>query len=109
MASSQKKRVHLSLETTVKVINQAKSNSQLTVRSLAEMFGCGRTQTSHTLKNKEEILSAYELRPVKKKEDFKVQQYNEAVYRWYCIWYAQKIFTHEDLNSPPRQKRLQLN
>ena len=54
MASS--KKVHLSLEMKVQVINQAKANSQLTVRSLAEMFGCGRTQISDILKNKEEML-----------------------------------------------------
>ena len=42
------------------MINQTKANSQLTVRSLAEMFGCGRTQISDILKNKEGIISAYE-------------------------------------------------
>ena len=59
MASSQK-RVHLSLEAKVKVIK--KGDSKATVRSLAEMFGCGKTQVhvSDILKNKEEILCAYE-------------------------------------------------
>ena len=32
------------------MINQTKANSQLTVRSLAEMFGCGRTQISDNKK-----------------------------------------------------------
>ena len=57
MASS-RKRVHLSLEAKVKVIK--KGDSKATVRSLAEMFGCGKTQVSDILKNKEEILCAYE-------------------------------------------------
>ena len=58
------------------MINQAKANSQITVRTLAEMFGCDRTQISDVLKNKEEILSAYESNAStsKKKEVFEVQR-----------------------------------
>lgn len=93
MASS-KKRAHLSLETKVQVINQAKANSQLTVRSLAEMFGCGRTQISDILKNKDEILSAYESNAStsKKKRISKFSDVNEALYQWYCMACSKNIY-----------------
>ena len=55
-----KNRVHLSLETKMKVINLAKSDSRVTVRSFAEMFGSGRTQISEILNKKESIVLAYE-------------------------------------------------
>ena len=93
MASS-KKRAHLSLETKVQVINQAKANSQLTVRSLAEMFGCGRTQISDILKYKDEILSAYESNAStsKKKRISKFSDVNEALYQWYCMACSKNIY-----------------
>lgn len=94
MASSSKKRVHLSLETKVKVINQAKSDSQVTVRSLAETFGCGRTQISDILKNKESILLAYESNAstCKKRRASKFGDVNEALYQWYRMACSKNIY-----------------
>ena len=76
------------------MINQAKANSQITVRTLAEMFGCGRTQISDVLKNKEEILSAYESNAStsKKKRISKFSDVNEALYRWYCMACSKNIY-----------------
>ena len=90
MASS-KKRVQ---ETKVQVINQTKANSQLTVRSLAEMFGCGRTQISDILKNKEGIISAYESNAstIKKKRISKFSDVNESLYQWYCMACSKNIY-----------------
>ena len=45
MDLSSKKRVHLSLETKVKLINEAKSDSHVTVRSLADKFSCGKLRS----------------------------------------------------------------
>ena len=57
---SGKKRVHLSLETKVKVIKKSAQHPGITVRTLAEEFKCGKTQISDILKCKESILAAYE-------------------------------------------------
>ncbi len=54
MATS-RKRVHLSGEE----INEAKKHPGVTVRTLGEKFGCGKTQISDILRNKEDILTKY--------------------------------------------------
>ena len=96
MAASSKKRVHLSLETKVKVINEAKSGSKfdVNVRSLAEKFGCGKTQISDILKNKESILSAYESNAstCKKRKTSKFNEVNVALYQWYCMACSKNIY-----------------
>jgi len=60
MASSSRKRKHLSLERKVEVIKEAKKHPGITVRTLAEKFDCGKTQISDILKSKESILASYE-------------------------------------------------
>lgn len=92
MASSSKKRVHLSLETKIKVVNEAKSDAR--VRSLAERFGCGRSQISDILKNKESILLAYESNAstCKKRRASKFSEVNDALYQWYCMACSKNIY-----------------
>ena len=52
--ASHKKRVYLTLEKKVELIKHAPGHS---LRSLEAMFGCGKTQISKVLKNKETILA----------------------------------------------------
>ncbi len=50
--ASHKKRVYLSLE-KVELIKYSRSNPGTSLKSLEMVFGCGKTQISKILKNKE--------------------------------------------------------
>ena len=91
---SSKKRVHLSLETKVRVINEDKSNSKVTLRSLAKKFDCGKTKISDVLNNKESILLAYESNAstCKKRRTSKYSDLNEALYQWFCAACSKNIY-----------------
>lgn len=93
MAAFPRKRVHLSLQEKVKVIQEYEANKG-SVRSLAEKFGCGKTQISDLLKDKESILSAYESNAstCKKRRASKFNEVNEALYKWYCMACSKNIY-----------------
>ena len=55
--ASHMKRVYLTLEKKVELIKHAPGHS---LRSLETIFGCGKTQISKVLKNKESILAEYQ-------------------------------------------------
>lgn len=88
MASSFKKRIHLSLKVKIKVINQAKSDSQVTMRYLVEL------KTSEILKNKESILLDYESNAFtcEKRRASEFSVVNKALYQWYCMACSKNIY-----------------
>ena len=59
-SSGLQKRNYLSLEKKVEVIKHSQKNPGISVRALGEIFGCGKTQIGHILKNKESLLSLYQ-------------------------------------------------
>ena len=59
-SSGLQKRNYLSLEKKVEVIKHSQKNPGISVRALWEIFGCGKTQIGHILKNKESLLSLYQ-------------------------------------------------
>jgi len=58
--SGSRKKNFLSLKKKVEVIKHSQKNTGTSVRALGEMFGCGKTQIGHILKNKESLLSLYQ-------------------------------------------------
>ena len=87
MASGPPRRTHLSLEQKVEVIKTAGDLPGITLRSLAELFNCGKTQISCILKNKDSILASFESNasPSKQGRASKFSDVNEALYQWYCL------------------------
>ena len=91
MAAS-RKRNYLPLEKKVEVIRTMQRNPRMTIRNLGELFNCGKSQIAYILKNKESLLSLYEVNAagsrVHTKPSARTSEYadiNEALYQWYNI------------------------
>ena len=69
------------------MIKKARNHPGITVRSLAELFNCGKTQISYILKNKDSILASYESNASTSKQGraSKFSDVNQALYQWYCL------------------------
>ncbi len=60
MSAKKFSRNALCLKKKCELIDVAKKNPQLSSRTLAERFGCGKTQVNTMLANKESIVEQYE-------------------------------------------------
>lgn len=59
-SAAKKKRNCLTLKRKIEVINYSKKNPGINIRSLADIFQCGKTQIAQILKTKDSLLSMYE-------------------------------------------------
>ena len=59
LPGKQKSRNHLSLQKKVKVIKTSQNNPSMNIRTLGEIFKCGKTQVARILKDKEALLTQY--------------------------------------------------
>ncbi|RWS01218.1 major centromere autoantigen B-like protein, partial [Dinothrombium tinctorium] len=71
-------RKFLTLEEKIQVIEK-KNSSQLGIRTLAEEFGCGRTQINNILKNQNELLKQYEEFKCGACKKLKPSRFNEKI------------------------------
>ena len=92
--SGKRSQCHLSLKQNIEVIKKAESSSKsgTTVRALSDLFGCGKTQISDILKNKESITTLYEsnassslIRTNKRARVSEYSEINDALYQWYLL------------------------
>ena len=69
-------------------------NPEITVRSLVELFNCGKTQISYILKNKDSILALYESNASTSKQGraSKLSDVNLALYQWYCLACSKNVY-----------------
>ena len=89
-----KQRTHLSLERKVEVISKSRENPSLSVRALADIFSCSKTQISAILKKKSSILASYESNASTSKttRHSKFSDVNDALYQWYSIACSKNIY-----------------
>ena len=96
---SSKKRTYLTLKQKVKVIKYAEKNPSVKLRSLAQMFDCGRTQVSTILKDKDSLIEIYESNApgsrVHMCKNFRVSEYddiNKALYEWFRVMVSKNVY-----------------
>lgn len=89
----------LSLKKKVEVIKAAKNNPQFSVRRLADLFGCGKTQISTILKEKETILELFEANAAsesvssrKRARSCEFFDINEALHKWYLLACSKNVY-----------------
>ena len=89
------KRVYLTLENKVELIKFAPGHS---LRSLEAMFGCGKTQISKVLKNKESILAEFQsnasssrVHTTSKARASEYSEINDALYKWFKLATSKNI------------------
>ena len=58
-SSAKKKRNCLTLKKRIEVINYAKKNPGMNIRSLADIFKCAKRHIAKIIKNKDSLLSLY--------------------------------------------------
>ena len=94
-AMASHKRVYLTLEKKVELIKCAPGHS---LRSLEAMFGCGKTQISKVLKNKESILAEYQsnasssrVHTTSKARASEYSEINDALYKWFKLATSKNI------------------
>lgn len=99
MSSKKKTRNALALKTKCELIDFAKKNPHLSSRTLAEKFGCGKTQVNKILSNKESLLEQFEsnvssdcvlLR--KRSRSCEFSEINESLYKWYSLATTRNIY-----------------
>ena len=96
MAAVNKKQVHLSLEKKVEVIKAAEKGNR-NIRSLAEEFGCGKTQVAEILKKKNIIMCKYSSNACKHQQVLRSKQseyaeLNKLLYDWYTLAVSRNIY-----------------
>ncbi len=94
--AGKKKRIHLTLEKKIEVIKKA-NGGKTSVRSLAEEFGCGRTQIGEILKQKQSILALYSSNAPKEKSTVRDKQseyceVNKLLHEWFTIATSKSVF-----------------
>ena len=101
IASSAKKRNCLTLKKRIEVINYAKKNPGMNIRSLADIFKCAKRHIAKIIKNKDSLLSLYGSNAsgsrVHATMTFRSSQFmdvNKALYEWYLLA-CSKIFFQE--------------
>ena len=89
----------LTLKQKYEVIDTAKKNPGMSVRAIANIFSCGRSQISTILNNKETVVEQYEsnmsstsmlTRKRSRQSDF--APVNEALYTWYSLAKSRNIY-----------------
>ena len=97
-SSGSQKRNYLSLEKKVEVIRHLQNNPGVSVRSLAEIFGCGKTQIALILKNKESILSLFQANisssrvHTSKSRSSEYVEVNDTLYKWFTLACSKNIY-----------------
>ena len=90
-----KKKTYLTLKQKVEVIKMFRKNSRMSQQSLAEQFGCGRTQIASILKDKESLMSQYESNAPGSSKIRRVGEFEEvntALYKWYVLATSKNIY-----------------
>ena len=97
-ASGSQKRKYLSLEKKVEVIKHLQKNHGTSIRTLGEIFGCGKTQIAYILKNKESILSLYQANTSGsrihsgKSRTSEYVKVNDTLYKWFTLSCSKNIY-----------------
>lgn len=98
-SAAKKKRNCLTLKRKIEVIKYAKKNPGINIRSLAEIFECGKTQISKIIKNKESLLSMYEsnasgsrIHSTMKFRSSKFMDMNKALHDWFLLECSKNIY-----------------
>ena len=99
MATRSSTRNDLTLAKKYEVIKEAEKNKTIGVCKLAENFGCGKTQISTILKNKERIEELYASNASgqrcligKRFRESKYSELNEALHSWYLLAVSKNVF-----------------
>ena len=99
--ASKSTRNDLSLKLKYEVVKtvEREKGKKFGLRKLAVMFGCGKTQISTILKNKEKIKELYEgnasddlYQTRKRVRQSKFSDVNEALYEWFCLAMTKNVF-----------------
>lgn len=69
-------------------------NPGTSVRALGEIFGCGKTQIGHILKNKESLLSLYQASRVhtSKSRTSEYVEVNDALHKWFTLACSKNVY-----------------
>ena len=96
---SHKKRNYLTLNKKVELIKYAQKNPGVSVRTLGEMFDCGKTQVGKILKNKESLLTMYESNALGSRvhtsmtqRPSEFEEVNKVLYQWYTLACSKNIY-----------------
>ena len=97
--STKKARNSLTLKKKCALIDVAKKNPQLSSRALAARFGCGKTQVTKILSNKESLVEQFEsnvskdcILLSKRSRPCEFSEINEALYKWYSLATTRNIY-----------------
>ena len=97
--STKKARNSLTLKKKCELIDVAKKNPKLSSRALAARFGCGKTQVTKILSNKESIVEQFEsnvskdcILLSKRSRPCEFSEINEALYKWYSLATTRNIY-----------------
>ena len=97
--STAKSTTCLTLAKKVELIRTAEKSPGISVRTLANLFQCGKTQVASVLKNKVAILSLYEANSSssschsrKRPRSSAFAQVNAALYEWYQLATSKNIY-----------------
>ena len=89
---TKEKRNDLTLELKYEVVRTAERETKISIRKLADMFQCGKTQISTILKDKDRIIELYEKNASgqmchtrKRVRESKFSDVNKALYQWYLL------------------------
>ena len=98
-SAPKKKRNCLTLKRKIEVINYAKKNPGINIRSLADIFQCGKTQIALIIKSKDSLLSMYEsnasgsrVHTTTKFRSSKFMDVNKALHDWYLLACSKNIY-----------------
>ena len=110
------KRNDLTLAQQYEVVKTAESERKIGVCKLGQIFGCGKTQSSTMLRNKERITLLYEANASgdrchtsQRIRESKFSEVNEALYQWYLISIFQKTSFLMVHNSQRKQRKLSIS
>ena len=97
-ASGSQKRKYLSLEKKVEVIKHLQKNHGTSIRTLGEIFECGKTKIAYILKNKISILSLYQANTsgsriyTGKSRISEYVEVNDTLYKWFTLACSKNIY-----------------
>ena len=93
------KRSDLTLAQKYEVVKTAERERKIGVRKLGQIFGCGKTQISTMLRNKERIKELYETNASgdrchtsQRIRESKFSEVNEALYQWYLKAVSKNVY-----------------
>ena len=93
------KRNDLTLAQKYEVIKIAEKEKNIGVRKLSQVFGCGKTQISTVIRNKERIKDLYEKNATgeichsnQRFRESKYSEVNKALYQWHLLAVSKNVF-----------------